>query len=115
MKSKDKLGATPIFYAAVNPKVECLEYFLVNLKQYLRVYDKKSNTPLIMAIIARRIDLIHYMLQVVPSAIKDKSILRLTPLSVACRNGSVGTARTLMSYKGSAPNQAGGWDKMTPL
>lgn len=113
--SKDKLGATPIFYAAVNPEPEILKYILEDDSQYLRVYDKKNNTPLIMAIIAKRSENIHYILQLVPSAIKDKSILRLTPLSVASRNGFVDTVRTIMSYKGSAPNQAGGWEKMTPL
>lgn len=115
MDVKDKLGATPIFYAAVNPENEALEYLVEEYKQYLRVYDKKGNTPLIMAIIAKRAENIHYILQLVPSAIKEKSIIRMTPLNISCRNGFVHTARTLMSYKGSAPNQAGGWDKLTPL
>ena len=115
LNMKDKLGATAIFFAAVNPNSDLLEFILDDDSQYLRVYDKKDNTPLIMAIIGRRTDNIHFMLQKVPSAVKDKSILRLTPLSVACRNGSLGSMRTVMSYKGSPPNQAGGWEKMTPL
>jgi ankyrin repeat protein len=115
LNSKDKLGATPIFYAAVNPDPTTLKYILSLPSNYLRVYDKKNNTPLIMAIIAQRQETIHYMLQLVPSAVKDKSILRLTPLSVACRNGAINTIRTMMSYKGSSPNQPGGWEKMTPL
>ena len=53
---KDKLGATPIFYAAVNPSSAILEHIMENDDQYLRVYDKKQNTPLIMAIIGRRVD-----------------------------------------------------------
>ena len=115
LNMKDKVGATAIFYAAVNPNPKILEYILTDDSQYVRVYDTKMNTPLIMAIIARRTDNIHFIIQKVPSSVKDKSILRLTPLSVACRNGSVATMRTLMSYAGSPPNQAGGWEKMTPL
>ena len=74
-------------------------------KQYFRVYNKKDNTPLLMSIISRRCENIHFLLQLCPSDIKDKSILRLTPLSIACRNGSIATVRTLISYKGSAANQ----------
>ena len=70
---------------------------------------------MIIAIIAKRVNNIHYMLQLVPTWIKDKSILRMTPLSVACRNGDVAVTKTLMSYKGSSPNQPGGWEKLTPL
>ena len=110
-----QIGATPIFFAAVNPKIDILKWLLADDSQYLRVYDKKNNTPLIMAVIARRSENLHYMLQLVPSAVTDKSILRLTPLSVACRNGFLDTMKTLMSYKGSTPNQPGGWEKMTPL
>ena len=115
LAAKDKLGATPIFYAAANNNISQFEAFSEIYKQFFRIYDKKDNTPLIMSIIARRCENIHFLLQLCPSAIKDKSILRLTPLSVACRNGCIATVRTLMSYKGSAPNQPGGWEKMTPL
>jgi len=113
--SPSSIGATPIFFAAVNPKPATLKYILEDDSQYLRVYDNKNNTPLISAIIAKRSEVIHYILQKVPTSIKDKAILRMTPLSVACRNGFMDTIRTVMSYKGSAPNQPGGWEKMTPL
>ena len=109
------LGALPILYAASNSNTEILKFIIDQDEQYLRVYDKKDNTPLIMAIIARRIENIHFMLQLVPTCIKDKSILRMTPLSVAWRNGNPFVVKALMSYKGSSPNQPGGWEKMTPL
>lgn len=81
--SHNSIGALPILYAAANPNIDVLKFIVEQDNQYLRVYDKKDNTPLIIAIIAKRTENIHYMLQLVPTCIKDKSILRMTPLSVA--------------------------------
>lgn len=96
IKNEDHMGANVMFYAAVNENLEVLEYLKLERRMCLREFDDKKNTPLIMATLAGHQENIDFILRMVPSAMKDKSNLKLNPVQTACRQGNLTSLKNLL-------------------